>query len=225
MNKKAIVKLMEHHVIKVFLIISVLITNLACEKKTDDNTRDIKLLNAILDNSKTANIDSLFLSPDNSNNHIFNYYNDFLELKNDSFINMPNSFAIEDEITKEIRFVDIKKGDSLFNKLKDRFTLKIDSLVLDVFSEKEFTNYQNQIVENARWSYKDVSAQGVFEPNNLTNKRDVIHVSKPLYTKDREYALTQSFKNEIHGASFIEIYKRDGENWNRVKSIRTSDFQ
>ncbi len=225
MYKKTRMKLKEHLVIKAFLIILVLIICSACHKKTDDSSQDIALLNTILDNSKGTNTDSLYFSSDNSNSYILNIYKDFLELKNDSFINVPSSVMLQDEKTKEMSLVGIKKGDSLYNELKERFTLKIDPLLLSIFSEKELNNFQSQIVENDAWNFEDVSVQGIFEPNSLTKKRKIIHVSKPIYTSDKNYAITYSFKKSIHGVAFIEIYKGSGKNWSRVKTIRTTDFQ
>jgi hypothetical protein len=183
------------------------------------NIEDNNLLKTFLkDLQQESKQDSIFIDSRNSNAYIIQNFEYYLALKRDSFIKMP--YEISQKINDEIKFVAIKKGDSNYQRLltKPWVSIKPDSLVHRVYSDKEYEHFKKQVVDG-EWQLDFSDFDGMFNSKDSQSQKMVFYMSKPIYTIDDNFALIY-MKSKKNARVFIYIYKKDKMNsWNRVYVI------
>lgn len=208
------------------IVLTLVVLMSSCSgRKTLIKNNDFNLLDVYLyDEGFTSEVDSIFLGSNNSNNYIIEIQKKYLELKKDSFIKMPKK--ISKKVNGKIEFVNVVKGDSIYNNLLNKpwVTIKIDSLVHNVFSSNEFSNYEKQLV-NSNWDesiYKKI--EKIYSPSSIGFQKEVIYISKPMFTLDKKYALIYSYKKNINVYPSIKVYEFKNKKWRRVYVIEPREF-
>lgn len=213
---------MEQIANKFILILSLLVINCA-QKETlliDDDYKLVKLhLKDEIINFKT---DSIFLELDNSNDYILKIHKEYLELKKDSFIKMPKK--VSKEINGELKFINIIKGDSIYNNLLNKpwINIKMDSIIHNVYSKNEYTNYEKQL-SNKSWDINIFDEIKNIYPSS-SKKNSTLHISKPMYTLDKKYALIYNYKIKAGVYPSIKVYENKNNKWHKIYTIQPNSF-
>lgn len=182
------------------------------------NIKDDNLLKTFLkDIQIETKRDSIFIGSNNSNAYIIQNFDEYLKLKRDSFIKMPNQ--ISQKVDNEYKFVTIKKGDSNYNQLLNKpwVSIKPDSLVHRVYKENEYEHFKTQLV-SGEWQIDFNKFDGIYESKAGQSNKAVFYISKPIYTIDGNFALMHIYSKEFR--VYIYLYRKDKMNlWNRVYTI------
>lgn len=115
-----------------------------------------------------------------------------------------------------------------FNTYHKKHDIKSDSLINIVFSKDEYENIQQQSLNSNYWSDDIINIENVLFISD-EKKSNVIfnHVSKPIYTRDNEYALIYNLsigKKGVYFMPFIYVYKKYGDSWKKVHKIPYRKF-
>lgn len=95
-----------------------------------------------------------------------------------------------------------------------------------IFLEKEYNNFKNQIVENGNWNLDLNNFENVYLKKDYPNKNIFLYVSRPVYTIDKKYSLiyryTKGTEEQEYFINSIEVYKKLDNSW--VKTSKISHF-
>lgn len=182
------------------------------------NIEDNNLLKIFLkDIKKESKRDSIFIGSNNNNAYIIQNFDEYLELKRDSFIKMPNQ--ISQKVNGEYKFVNIKKGDSNYKQLlkKPWVSIKPDGLLHRVYRENEYEHFKTQLVDG-EWQIDFNKFDGIYQSKKTQPENMVFYISKPIYTIDGNFALMHIYSKNVRIC--IYIYRKEKINsWNRVYTI------
>lgn len=119
----------------------------------------------------------------------------------------------------------IIKRYNMYQKYKD---LKSDSIINIVFSKSEYENIKSQSLDSSAWSI-EIKNNKNFSFVSERNQSNMFlnHVSKPIYVKNKKYALIYNLKkgkNDIYFMPTIYVYKNLNGSWERVYKIPPRKF-
>lgn len=163
----------------IILLLFLISFTLSCSKSK--NSEDELLKTYFENHIKKSKLDSIFLSPDNSNNEIYDRYTKLLKANTD-----------------------------------------LDSSLRNIISIDQNDNFKNQVIEGSKWELNLDNFDHVFCPDLTDDKKEILFLTKPIYTTDGKYALMYSYKKGMNGAYFlppIEVYKFDEGKWVKFNSI------
>lgn len=92
-----------------------------------------------------------------------------------------------------------------------------------IFLEKEYNNFKNQVVESGNWNLDLDNFKNVYLREDYPNKNDFLYVSKPIYTIDKKYSLIYRYIKGLEGEAYfinsIEVYKKLDNSWIKISKI------
>lgn len=101
------------------------------------------------------------------------------------------------------------------------------SILDSVFSEFDSENIKSQTSETGIWNLDQIK-KGKFLFLNEDKNVDIIHISKPIYSIDKDYALIYNYligNNGVHFIPSIDVYKKMEEfKWKKIHSISSNTF-
>jgi hypothetical protein len=106
---------------------------------------------------------------------------------------------------------------------------KPDSITDIILSNKEYENYKNQTSTKGNWQTEFKNIENiVLISNETTNNLKFLQVSKPIYTKDKKYALIYKLNIGQKGIYFmpkIFIYYKEKDSWEKVLVLPMRQFK
>lgn len=200
----------------VIKLLPIIVLTLFSIYNTQCQNQDTEVLIAYLNDYKIeSGKDTIYLGEKNPNKHILSRIEDYLKFKKDSFVSKRKMISLIHKDKKE--FINVQKGDSIYNVFSTRSKVALDPIVHRMFSEDEYENYQKQMVDGSVWEFDSKQLKDVFLSDSLTDKNKTMYVSKPLFTKDGKYAI-------ISHRYYIYFYLKEEDNWKRIHTVSPSDY-
>lgn len=198
-------------------LLPIIVLTLFSIYNTQCQNKDIEVLKAYLNDYKIeSGIDTIYLGKKNPNKHILSRIEDYLKFKKDSFVSKRKMISLIHKNKKE--FINVEKGDSIYNAFLSRSKVAPNPIEYKMFSEEEYKNYEQQAVNsNSVWEFDSRQLKDIFLSDSLTDKSKTVYVSKPLFTKDGKYAI-------ISHRHYIYFYLKEEDNWKRIHTVSPSDF-
>lgn len=177
-----------YHRLKGYLVISLIFFIFSSFYYSSYYNDDYILLNKIIERVKSQNPKkTIFLKQSNNNEYII------------SIINQLNDFE-----KSENKF----KLDSLKDEIGIENNIKFNS----IFNQKEYSYFISQ-KSSTMWSFDKVFGATI---SSATQSQGVLYVSKPIYTKNSNFALVYINNGKT---SYIVIYEKVLKVWNEYKII------
>jgi hypothetical protein len=105
--------------------------------------------------------------------------------------------------------------------------VEADSIIQIIFSEDEYDNYKNQTIKKGEWDIDFNKFEGVIVDSGEMKNRNHRCVSKPIYTKDKKYALIYSLlkgRNDVYFMPSIEVFFKEKDDWRKIYTVPTRNF-
>jgi hypothetical protein len=183
--------------LKALVVISLLLfIGIGCKAQKQQSVienDDYTLLNKVLEDFKKIHTDkTIFLKSSNSNEYTVSIIEEFKNCR------LSEDKSKCDQLKQNI--------DYLENEVKE-----------SIFNESEYDLLISQKQSND-WFFKKITASNIlhFDGNLRKNNEITVMISKPIYTKNKKYALVSvGFKG-----GYIMIFKKDiNNNWIKDKTI------
>lgn len=180
---------------KVLLVISILFVIISAFNSISvNNDVDYDLLNQTIERTKNKNSGKIILLKESNNNEFVI-----------SIIKDLNHF---EEIDEKIKLDSLKKSIGIDSNKK--FNL--------IFNKNEYSNFISQ-ENNSKWDFNRINnATAYIENKNIkaTNNNNILYVSKPIYTKNNNFALVYISSNNH---SYIDVFEKINKKWIEYKLI------
>lgn len=99
-----------------------------------------------------------------------------------------------------------------------------DSLKNIIFKKEEYTNFNSQATElGTIWEIEFSKFKNVFSEKKANKETPILYVTKPIFTKDKLYALLYSYNmlksDSIFFVPRMEVYKREKNTWKKIGDL------
>lgn len=102
-----------------------------------------------------------------------------------------------------------------------------DSIVDIVFSRSEYENYKKQTKVNSNWNIELQNIKDINIEWNNDKTEQFMHISKPIFSIKRNYALVYFLSKGKKGIYFmpkIQVYHKKIDSWEKVFDIPIKQF-
>ncbi len=99
-----------------------------------------------------------------------------------------------------------------------------DSLKNIIFTKEESENFNSQLIKDGTWNIDFSQFKNVYPETKIQNKDNILYVTKPIYTKNRRYALIYGYnklrKDQLFFVPLMEVYKQQNNIWKKISTMR-----
>jgi len=99
-----------------------------------------------------------------------------------------------------------------------------DSLKKTIFQKTEYENYKKQTEKDGTCNIDLNEFEDVFTEGKADENMNILHVTKPVYTRNKKYALIYSYRKKVKENLYfipkIEVYMKQNNTWSKVSSIK-----
>ncbi len=178
--------------LKVLLVISIVLLFSSCKLEKNDDFLIVE--NIIKKYKKKSSYNEVILDSTNNNSTVINFITKYKQLFIENKKDLINGFKIENDL------VNISKIDFIFNNSQFEEYLRQDTGVVSIWNKEILNTFSN----------KDYS------------RKNVIKISKPIYSLDKKYSLI--YVNKVT-KSYILIYQKNNEEWLEYKLVSPNLIQ